>query len=127
MKLILLPSDLLRQLKEFARRLPNEVWDRFEPRWPPRNWCGNGRPPKPTREGFHALRSVRVTGLPWERVPGGVPAYKPGHRRVAHWVALAVCHPAWQQLAERYPGLRSELSLLPLPLSTDGVAPPAAS
>ena len=46
------------QLKDFARRLPDEGWDLFEPLLPPRIWCGNGRKPKTNRAGFHALRYV---------------------------------------------------------------------
>jgi len=101
-KLILLLSDLLMQLKDFARCLPDEVWDLFEPLLPPRNWCGNGRPPKTNRECFHALMYVLVTGIPWEMLPVGFPSYKTVQRRLKHWLALDVFHQAWQQLAERY-------------------------
>ena len=93
-------------LKDFARRLPDEVWDLFEPRLPPRNWCGNGRPPKPKRECFHALMYVLVTGIAWEMLPAGFPSYKTVQRRLKRWLALDVFHQAWQQLAERYQALQ---------------------
>lgn len=94
------------QLKDFAHRLPDEVWDLFEPRLPPQNWCGNGRPPKTNRECFHALMSVLVTGIAWELLPAGLPSYKTVQRRLKLWLALDVFHQAWQQLAERYQALQ---------------------
>lgn len=45
---------------------------------------------------------VLVTGIPWEMLPVGFPSYKTGQRRLQRWLALAVFHQAWQQLAERY-------------------------
>lgn len=102
----MLPGDLLMQLKDFARRLPDEVWDLFEPLLPPRRWCGNGRPPKTNRECFHALMYVLVTGIPWELLPAGFPSYKTVQRRLKLWLALDVFYQAWQQLAERYQALQ---------------------
>jgi transposase len=90
------------QLKDFARRLPDEVWDLFEPILPPRIWCGNGRKPKTNRACFHALMYVLVTGIPWEMLPGGFPSYKTVQRRLKLGLALDVFHQAWQQLAARY-------------------------
>ena len=90
------------QLKDFARRLPDEVWDLFEPLLPPRHWCGNGRPPKTNRACCHALMYVLVTGLPWEMLPVGLPSYKTGQRRLQRWWALDVFQQAWQPVAERY-------------------------
>ena len=102
----MLPSDLLLQLKDFARRLPDEVWDLFEPLLPPRLWCGNGRPPKTNQDCCQALMYVLVTGLPWEMLPIGFPSYKTVQRRLKLWLALDVFHQAWQQLAERYQALQ---------------------
>jgi transposase len=94
------------QLKDFARHLPDEVWDLFEPLLPPRRWCGNGRPPKTNQDCFQALMYVLVTGLPWEMLPVGFPSYKTVQRRLKLWLALDVFHQAWQQLAERYQALQ---------------------
>jgi hypothetical protein len=33
------------KLPDFARQLPEEVWELFQPLFPPVVWCGNGRPP----------------------------------------------------------------------------------
>ena len=93
-------------MKDFARRLPDEVWDRFESLLPPRHWCGNGRPPKTHRACFHALMYMLVTGIPWEMLPVGFPFAKTIQRRLKLWLALDVFHQAWQQLAERYPALQ---------------------
>jgi len=98
----LLPGDLPMQLKDFARCLPDEVWDLFEPILPPRIWCGNGRKPKTNRACFHALMYVLVTGIPWEMLPVEFPSYKTIQRRLKHWLALDLFHQAWQQLAARY-------------------------
>src|SRR5512143_3489316 len=90
------------QLKDIARRLPEEIWALFEPILPARIWCGNGRPPKSNRDCFHALLYVLVAGIPWEMLPAGFPSYKTVQRRLAVWLALDVFHQAWQQLAARY-------------------------
>ncbi len=90
------------QLKDFARRLPDEVWALFEPILPARIWCGNGRPPKSDRDCFHALLYVLVTGIPWEMLPAGFPSHKTVRRRLKVWLALDVFHRVWRQLAERY-------------------------
>ncbi|HYQ91684.1 MAG TPA: transposase [Candidatus Competibacteraceae bacterium] len=94
------------QLRDFARRLPNEVWDLFEPLLPSRLWCGNGRPPKSNRDCFHALMYVLVSGIPWELLPAGFPSAKTGQRRLKRWLALDVFHQAWHQLAARYQALQ---------------------
>ncbi|HYQ91514.1 MAG TPA: transposase [Candidatus Competibacteraceae bacterium] len=90
------------QLKDFARRLPDEMWDLFEPISPPRIGCGNGRKPKTNQDCFHALMDVLVMGIPWERLPVELPFYKTVHRRLKPWLALDRFHQAWQQLAARY-------------------------
>ena len=100
--MILLPRDLPMQLKDVARRLPDEVWELFEPLLPARLWCGNGRPPQSRRDCFHALLSVVVTAIPWELLPLGCPPYKTVPRRVRVWLALNRFHQAWRQWAERY-------------------------
>ena len=70
------------QLKDIARRLPEEIWALFEPILPARIWCGNGRPPKSNHDGFHARRYVLVAGIPWEMLPAGFPSYKTVQRRL---------------------------------------------
>src|SRR5512135_2157279 len=103
------------QLKDFAHRLPEEVWKLFEPLLPPRNWCGNGRPPKTNRAWFHALMYGLVTGIPGEMLPAGFPSSKTVPRRLKLGLALDVFHQAWQQLAERYqalPGINWDQVLL---------------
>lgn len=94
------------QLKDFARRLPDEVWELFEPILPPVIWCGNGRKPKTNRQCFHALMYVLVSGVPWELLPVGFPSYKTVQRRLQRWLHLEVFRTVWQQLAERYQDLR---------------------
>ena len=39
-----------RQLTDFARKVPDDVWALFEPILPPVVWCGNGGPPDDNRE-----------------------------------------------------------------------------
>lgn len=90
------------QLKDFARRLPEEVWDLFKPLLPARLWCGNGRPPKSNRDCLHALLYVLVTGISWELLPMGFPSYKTVQRRWQVWLTLDLFHQAWRQLADRY-------------------------
>ena len=90
------------QLKDIARRLPEEIWVLFEPILPARIWCGNGRPPKSNHDCFHALLYVLVTGIPWDMLPAEFPSSKTVQRRLKVWLALDVFHHAWRQLAERY-------------------------
>ena len=94
------------QLKDFARRLPDEVWELFEPLLPAMVWCGNGRKPKANRDCLHALLYVLVSGIPWEMLPLGFPSYKTVQRRLQRWLALDLFHRAWRQLAERYQSLQ---------------------
>ena len=46
--------------EKLARRLPDELWQVFEPVLPPVIWCGNGRPPASNRACLHACGLVRV-------------------------------------------------------------------
>lgn len=90
------------ELKDIARRLPEEVWAVFEPILPPVVWCGNGRPPKGNRECFHALLYVLVSGIPWEMLPPGFPSSKTVQRRLRRWLERDAFRTAWGQLARRY-------------------------
>jgi transposase len=90
------------ELKDIARRLPDEIWAVFEPLLPPRVWCGIGRPPKGNRECFHALLYVLVSGLPWEMLPPCFPSSKTIQRRLKRWLEHDAFHTAWRQLAQRY-------------------------
>jgi len=90
------------ELKDVARRLPEDLWAIFEPILPPVLWCGNGRKPYPNRECFHALLYVLVAGIGWELLPVCFPSYKTVQRRLKRWLALDVFHTAWEQLAQRY-------------------------
>jgi transposase len=57
------------QLKDIAKRLPEDIWRVFEPLLPPVVWCGNGRPPKSNQECLHGLFYVLVSGISWELLP----------------------------------------------------------
>jgi transposase len=94
------------ELKDVARRLPEDIWAIFEPILPPVIWCGNGRKPYPNRECFHALLYVLVAGIAWELLPVCFPSYKTVQRRLQRWLALDVFHAAWEQLAQRYQRLQ---------------------
>ncbi len=90
------------QLKDIARRLPDELWSAFEPIPPPVIWGGNGRPPKDNRDRFHALLDVPVRGIAWEMLPPCFPSSKTVQRRLKRWLELDAFRIAWRQLAERY-------------------------
>src|SRR5512138_422885 len=94
------------QLKDFARRLPDQVWELFEPLLPAVVWCGNGRKPKANRDCFHALLYVLVSGIRWEMLALGFPSYKTVQRRLQRWLALELFRQAWRQLAEHYQDLQ---------------------
>lgn len=93
------------QLTDFARQLPQEVWELFEPRLPPVVWCGNGRPPASNYDCLHALFYVLVSGIAWRMLPKGFPSYKTVQRRLQVWLQLDTFRTAWQQLAQRYEAL----------------------
>jgi transposase len=90
------------QLKDLARRLPDDIWAIFEPILPAKVWFGNGRPPCGNRECLHALLYVLASGISWEFLPWCFPSYKTVQRRLKDWLREDAFLRAWQQLAERY-------------------------
>lgn len=90
------------QLKDFARRLPDEVWVEFESVLPPVVWCGNGRKPYSNHICLHALLYVLASGISWEMLPVGFPSYKTVQRRLKVWLELDCFHTVWKRLAQRY-------------------------
>lgn len=90
------------ELKELARRLPDDIWAEFEPVLPAVAWQGIGRPPVGNKECLHALLYVLASGVAWERLPWCVPSDKTVQRRLARWLALDTFHVVWRRLAERY-------------------------
>ena len=90
------------QLKDLARRLPDEVWAEFEPVLPAVVWAGNGRPPAGNRECLHALLYVLASGVAWEMLPWCLPGYKTVQRRLKVWQELGAFREVWRRLAERY-------------------------
>ncbi len=70
------------QLKDLARKLPEDIWEIFEPILPAKVWVGNGRPPCGNRECLHALLYVLASGIAWEFLPACFPSYKTVQRRL---------------------------------------------
>ena len=81
------------RLTDFARQLPVEVWDLFQPLLPPVVWCGNGRPPASNSDCLHALFYVLVTGIAWRMLPKGFPSYKTVQRRLKVWLSSTASGP----------------------------------
>jgi len=94
------------ELKDIARKMPEEIWEVFEPLLPKVVWVGNGRPPCSNRDCLHGVLYVLVTGIPWEMMPKGFPSYKTCLSRFKAWLRLGVFQKAWQSLAERYDRLK---------------------
>lgn len=94
------------KLSDLSRRLPDEVWNTFEPVLPPVVWCGNGRPPWDNRSVLHGLLYVLVSGIGWEMVPPCFPCGKTIRTRLKTWLQLDCFRTAWRQLAEQYERLR---------------------
>ena len=92
------------QLKDFARRLPDEVWAEFQPAIPAVVWAGNDRPPAGNRECPHALLYVLASGVAWEMLPWCwcFPSYKTVQRRLTVWSDLDAFRAVWRRQAERY-------------------------
>jgi transposase len=93
------------KLTDFARQLPEEVWQLFQPLLPPVVWCGNGRPPASNYDCLHALFYVLVSGIAWRMLPKGFPSYKTVQRRLKLWLQRDTFWIAWHQLAQRYEAL----------------------
>ncbi|MDY3558364.1 transposase [Gemmata sp. JC673] len=85
------------QLKDLARRLPDDIWVIFEPLLPAKVWVGNGRPPATNRECLHVL----ATGISWDMRPWCFPSYKTVQRRLQEWLRKDAFLTGWKQLAER--------------------------
>jgi transposase len=94
------------QLTDFARRLPEDVWQLFEPLLPARVWCGNGRPPASNKECLHAVFYVLISGIGWRMLPVGFPSYKTVQRRLTLWLQRDAFRTAWTQLAHKYEQLQ---------------------
>jgi transposase len=94
------------ELKDIAKRLPEDIWDVFEPLLPPVIWCGNGRPPPSNKECLHGLLYVLVSGITWEMLPPWWPSCKTIQRRLKRWLELDVFRTAWSQLADKYERLQ---------------------
>jgi len=94
------------QLTDFARKVPEDVWELFEPILPPVVWCGNGCPPYDNRECLHAVLYVLVTGIGWRMLPSGFPSYKTVQRRLKGWLQQEAFRGAWRQVAQRYEALQ---------------------
>ena len=90
------------ELKDLARRLPDDIWVIFEPLLPAKVWVGNGRPPVANRECLHALLYVLASGISWEMLPWCFPSYKTVQRRLKDWLRKDAFLTGWTQLAERY-------------------------
>ena len=90
------------QLKDLARRLPDDIWAIFEPILPARVWVGNGRPPATNRECLHGLLYVLASGISWEMLPWCFPSYKTVQRRLKDWLRTDAFLTAWTSVAERY-------------------------
>jgi transposase len=90
------------QLKDIARRLPDDIWTIFEPLLPVRVWVGNGRPPATNQECLHALLYVLASGIAWEMLPWCFPSYKTIQRRLRDWLRHDAFLKGWAQLAQRY-------------------------
>jgi len=90
------------ELRDIANRLPQEIWEYFEPVLPPVVWCGVGRPPYSNRVCLHGVLYVLVTGMGWEYVPPNFPCGKTLQGRLTQWIACEAFLTIWEQLAERY-------------------------
>lgn len=94
------------ELTDFAKQLPDEVWQVFEPILPPVVWCGVGRKPIGNRRCLHALIYVLITGMAWKMLAASFPSYKTIQRRLKRWLEQDCFFTAWEQLATRYERLR---------------------
>ena len=90
------------ELKELARRLPDDIWAEVEPVLPAVAWQGNGRPPVGNRECLHALLYVLASGVAGEMLPWCFPSYKTVQRRLTRWLDGDAFRVVWRRLAERY-------------------------
>ena len=83
------------QLKEIVKRLPDEVWNVFEPILPKKVWAGNGRPPASDRDCLHALLYVLILGISRELLPWCFPSYTTVQRRLKIWMQNDCFLTAW--------------------------------
>lgn len=97
------------ELKDIARKLPEEIWEVFKPLLPKVVWVGNGRPPCSNRDCLHGVLYVLVTGIPWEMMPKGFPSYKTCLSRFKAWLRLGVFQKAWQSWLIREHGRVEEI------------------
>jgi putative transposase len=108
--------------EKIARRLPDEIWNAFEPVLPAVVWCGNGRPPKSNRECFHGALYVLVSGIAWKLMPASFPCYKTVRKRFKRWLDVDAFRHVWAQCAAEY---QSRRGVNLDQLSIDGARKPA--
>lgn len=89
-------------LEGLARRLPDELWQSFEPVLPRVVWCGNGRRPCSNRDCLHAVLYVCISGIGWKYLPPCFPCYKTVQQRLNHWLELEAFEQVWAACARRY-------------------------
>ena len=89
------------ELKEPARRLPDDLRAEFGPVLPRAVRRGNGRPPAGGTDCLHALLSVLASGIAREMLPRCPPSYQAVQRRLRVWPAADAFLTAWRRLAER--------------------------
>ena len=90
------------QLKDIARRLPDELRAAFTAHLREPLYAGTGRPPVGNRECLHALLYVLASGIAWEMLPWCFPSAKTVQRRLKVRLRDDAFLRAWRDLAERY-------------------------
>jgi transposase len=89
-----------------VRKLPDEVWNAFEPVLPPVIWKGNGRPPYSNRICLQAAIFILTSGTPWEQMPPGFPCGKTVRLRLKGWFNDQLFVKLWSQCVGKYQRIR---------------------
>jgi transposase len=90
------------QLRDIARRLPEAIWNHFEPILPKVVYPGSGRRPATNRACLHGILYVLVSGIGWDFVPLGFPCGKTLKKRLQLWLTEDCFLVAWEQMAQQY-------------------------
>jgi putative transposase len=90
-------------------RIPDALWERIEPRLPPRppHPLGCPNPGVPDRRAIDAIFFVLRTGCPWNALKAtGICSRSAAHRRFQEWTAAGVFVDRWAQGLQEYDELK---------------------
>lgn len=98
---------MVQQAVDDPWRIPDELWVRIEPLFPPeRPKPKGGRPRMADRQAMDAIFYVLRTGCQWKALPRSLGAASTVHDRFQEWRGAGVFERLWRAGVTEYDGLK---------------------